>query len=55
MSNANKLQLLSAPVLDFSKSFVLDTDASETGIGAVLSQVQEDGTGWVTAYAIQKP
>ena len=41
-------RLISAPVLmfpDYSKPFILDTDASDTGIGAVLSQLD------VTAYA----
>ena len=48
-----KSRLTSAPILafrDFQLAFILDTDASQTGIGAVLSQVQ-DGTERVIAYA----
>ena len=50
-----KLQgkLASTPILafpDFAQTFVLDTDASNEGIGAVLSQV-EDGKEIVIAYA----
>ena len=46
--------LVSSPVLsypDYNRRFVLDTDASGTGIGAVLSQVKDDGSEVVTAYA----
>ncbi len=45
--------LTSAPILafpDLSEPFVLDTDASGTGIGAVLSQVRK-GRECVVAYA----
>jgi hypothetical protein len=46
--------LTSSPVLaypDYAKPFILDTDASNTGIGGVLSQVGEDGEERVIAYA----
>ncbi len=39
-----KTALTSEPVLrapDFSGPFLLQTDASDTGLGAVLSQIQE--------------
>ena len=36
---------------DYKKSFQLNTDASELGLGSVLYQRQEDGTFHVIAYA----
>ena len=55
--NALKVALVNAPVLAFpdvspeAEPFILDTDASETGIGAVLSQRGADGLEHVIAYA----
>ena len=46
--------LVSTPVLAFpdcAREFILDTDASEQGIGAVLSQVHLDGQEHVVAFA----
>ena len=46
--------LMQAPLLvfpDFTKSFVLETDASGQGLGAVLSQQQESGFAAPIAYA----
>ena len=48
-----KKYLLSPPMLiypQFDRMFILDTDASNEGVGAVLSQVGEDGREQVVAY-----
>jgi len=48
-----KEYLTSAPMLalpDWTRPFILDTDASDCGIGAVLSQCQSDGSEHVIAY-----
>ena len=46
--------LTSPPVLaylDFAKPFVLHTDASGEGLGAVLEQIQDDGNHHPVAFA----
>ena len=46
-------QLISTPNLafpDYTERFILDTDASDTGLGAVLSQLDEEGAEHVVAY-----
>ena len=49
--------LLSPPVLiypDYSKKFKITTDASNVGLGAILSQEDEQGLDHVIAYASRK-
>ena len=46
--------ICSAPIIrypDFHREFVLQTDASDVGLGAVLSQIDEYGREHVVAYA----
>ena len=45
-----KQQLTSALILVFPDSFILDTDASQDGIGTILSQIH-DGAERVVVYA----
>ena len=49
-----KDRLTTTPVLaypDYSRPFILDTDASDFGIGAVLAQHDDDGHERVVAFA----
>ena len=52
--DALKEALCTAPVLgfpDFTRKFILETDASLKGLGTILSQQQKDGSIHVIAYA----
>ena len=52
--NVLKKHLMEAPILqysDFEKPFVLYTDSSETGLGIVLSQIDDKKRERVIAYA----
>ena len=54
--DALKLALTTAPVLgypDLNREFILETDPLLRGLGAVLSQVDENGKVHVIAYASQ--
>ena len=47
---------MSAPILafaDYTKEFLLETDASKEGLGAILSQKQEDWQYHPVAYGSQ--
>ena len=49
-----KNYLYSSPILcysDFSRPFLLNTDASDSNIGAFLSQIDNEGREHVVAYA----
>ena len=53
---ALKQACMNSPVLafaDYTKDFLLETDASKEGLGAVLSQKQEDGWFHSVAYSGQ--
>ena len=49
--------LISTPVIwnpDFRRPFVLQTDASDLGVGAVLSQYEDEGHDHLVAYFSRK-
>lgn len=52
--NELKQKLISSPILtypNFDKTFIITTDASNMGIGSVLSQIGEDGLDHPIGYA----
>ena len=54
--DALKEACCTAPVLgypDFTREFILETDTSLKGLGAILSQQHKDGSIHVIAYASQ--
>ena len=55
---ALKQACMNSPVLtftDYTKDFLLETDTLKEGLGAVLSQKQEDGQFHPVAYGSQAP
>eukprot|EP00731_Ephydatia_muelleri_P034076 Em0046g19a len=53
-SRAYCVENLSLRSPDFTKEFVLQTDASDVGVGAVLSQLDEEGADHPVAYYSRK-
>ena len=54
LTSALKTSLCSSPVLAFpvlDRQFILQTDASDVGLGAILTQIDEIGNEWVISYA----
>ena len=54
LTSALKTSLCSSPVLAFpvlDRQFILQTDASDVGLGAILTQIDETGNEWVISYA----
>jgi len=52
-----KSRMCSSPVLrspDFTKPFIVHTDASERGVGVVLSQLDDDGNDYPVSYYSRK-
>ena len=46
-----KKRLLDSPISDFNLDFILETDASIDGLGAILSYLQSDNKLHSVAYA----